>query len=338
MASRLAILIALAVLASTPALAQTSPPERRGPFPSRDEWLLAQPLLSLPATSPDPLARGRYEVRVDGDWGSDFSVVGGAGRSRLTNPSYFVDGEHRSGAVTVRRGFGGGLTLGLRASVVWRGTGMMDGIIDFWHRALGLPDGGRSLFPDDELHVEARDGIGRPLQWSGRAGTGLGNLELEASEVLIGRQDASGWRAAVVARLSAPTATGPFADAGSAAGLQLVAARPLGGRTNLYLGVGTTVFSRAEVLGLEYQRVRPQGFLSFEGRLTRGWSAIVQLDVASRLVTGVEDYPGGTTYLRVGSKFGLRQRWTLEAGFTEGVRNQTALTDFGVFAALARRF
>jgi hypothetical protein len=60
--------------------------------------------------------------------------------------------------------------------------------------------------------------------------------------------------------------------------------------------------------------------------------------VASRLVTGVEDYPGATTYLRIGSKFGLRQRWTLEAGFTEGVRNQTALTDFGVFAALARRF
>lgn len=334
MASRLAILIASAVLAATPALAQT---QRRGPFPSRDEWMLAQPFLTLPATSPDSLPRGGLEVRVDGDWGSDFSVVGGGGR-RLSSPSYFVDGEHRSGALTVRRGFGGGLTLGLRASVVWRGTGMMDGIIDFWHRAFGLPDGGRSLFPDDRFRVTTRDLRGRTSAWPGRAGTGLGNLELEASQVLLGRDDASGWRAAAIARLSAPTASGPFADSGSAAGLQLVAARPLGGRTNVYLGLGATVFSRAEVLGLEYQRVRPQGFLSFEGRLTRGWSAIVQLDVASRLVTGVEDYPGGTTYLRVGSKFGLRQRWTLEAGFTEGVRNQTALTDFGVFAALARRF
>ena len=78
--------------------------------------------------------------------------------------------------------------------------------------------------------------------------------------------------------------------------------------------------------------------MSFEGRLTRGWSAIVQLDVASRLVTNVEDYPGATAYLRVGSKFGLRGGWMLEGGITEGVRHQEAITDFGVFAALARRF
>jgi Protein of unknown function (DUF3187) len=334
MALRLAILITSAVLAAAPALAQT---ERRGPFPSRDEWMLAQPLLTLPATSPDPLAPGRYEVRVDGDWGSDFAIVGASGIA-LSNPSYFVDGEHRSGALTLRRGFGGGLTLGLRASILWRGSGTLDGIIDFWHRTFDLPDGGRSLFPDDRFRVDARDRRGRALSWQGRAGTGLGNLELEANEVLLGRNDASGWRAAAVARLSTPTATGPFADAGSAAGLQLVAARPLGGRTNVYLGVGATVFSRSDVLGLEYERFRPQGFLSLEGRLTRGWSAIVQLDVASRLVTNVEDYPGGSAYLRVGSKFGLRGGWMLEGGITEGVRHQEAITDFGVIAALGRRF
>jgi len=60
--------------------------------------------------------------------------------------------------------------------------------------------------------------------------------------------------------------------------------------------------------------------------------------VASRLVTNVEDYPGTTAYLRVGSKFGLPGGWMLELGITEGIRHQQALTDFGVFAALARRF
>jgi Protein of unknown function (DUF3187) len=334
MAPRLAILIASAVLAATPALAQT---ERRGPFPSRDEWMLAQPLLTLPAASPDPLARGEYEARVDGDWGSDFAVVGGSGIA-LSNPSYFVDGEHRSGALTLRRGLGGGFTLGVRASVLWRGSGSLDSVIDFWHRTLGLPDGGRSLFPDDRFGVTARDLRGRALAWQGATGTGLGNIELDANEVLFGRNSASGWRAAAIARLSAPTATGPYADAGGGAGLQLVAARPLGGRTNVYLGVGATVFSRTEVLGLQYERVRPQGFISLEGRLTRGWSAIVQLDVASRLVTNVEDYPGTTAYLRVGSKFGLPGGWMLEAGITEGVRHQEALTDFGVIAAVGRKF
>ena len=334
MAPRLAILITSAVLTATPALAQT---ERRGPFPSRDEWMLAQPLLTLPATSPDPLSRGQYEARVDGDWGSDFSIVGGSGIA-LSHPSYFVDGEHRSGALTLRRGFGGGFTLGVRASVLWRGSGSLDSVIDFWHRTFNLPDGGRSLFPDDRFGVTTRDLRGRALAWQGVTGTGLGNLELEANEVLLGRDNASGWRAAAVARFSAPTATGPYANAGGGAGLQLVVARPLGGRTNVYLGFGATVFSRTEVLGLQYERVRPQGFVSFEGRITRGWSAIVQLDVASRLITNVEDYPGTTAYLRVGSKFGLPGGWMLELGITEGIRHQQALTDFGVFAALAHRF
>src|SRR5258707_5329817 len=171
MAPRLAILITSAVLAATPALAQTA---RRGPFPARDEWVLAQPLLTLPATSPDPLARGAYEVRVDGDWGSDFAVVGGSGIA-LSNPSYFVDGEHRSGALTFRRGFGGGLTLGVRASLLWRGSGSLDGVIDFWHRTFDLPDGGRSLFPDDRFRVDARDLRGRALSWQGRAGKRLGH-------------------------------------------------------------------------------------------------------------------------------------------------------------------
>ena len=87
-----------------------------------------------------------------------------------------------------------------------------------------------------------------------------------------------------------------------------------------------------------YRRARPQGFLALEGRLTRGWSVIVQLDAASRLVTDIDSYPGGMAYLRVGSKFGLRPGWMLEAGITEGVKNQIAITDFGVLVAVGRRF
>src|SRR5262245_57002578 len=201
------ILVAASVAAQAAPPAPDAPPARRGPIPARDEWLLAQPLLSLPATSPDPLARGRFEARLDGDWGSDFALVGGLG-GRTGALHYLVDGEHRSGALTVRRGFGGGFTLGLRASVLWRGPGIMDGVIDAWHHALGFPDGGRSLLPNNQLRVDGRDEEKRPVHWDGQAGTGLGNLEIEAHQVIAGRADA--WRAAVVGRVSAPTATGAF--------------------------------------------------------------------------------------------------------------------------------
>ncbi len=331
------MIVACALAAGAPAMAQSPGSERRGPFPSRDEWLLAQPLLTLPATSPDPLPRGRYEARLDGDWGSDFALVETAGRP-TPDLDYLVDGEHRSGALTVRRGLGRGLSLGLRLPVLWRGGGMLDGVIDAWHRTFDLPDGGRSLFPDDRLRVEARDPQRRLLHWNGRQGTGLGNLEVEAHQVLFGLEDARGWRGAAVLRLSAPTATGPFAHAGSAAGLQFVIARPLGARTNVYAGLGATAFSRLDVEGIEYRRIRGQGFLSFEGRLTHGWSVIVQLDAATRLVTDIAAYPGDTVYLRVGSKFGLHGKWTLEGGITEGVKNQVAATDFGLVAGIARGF
>src|SRR5436190_517772 len=135
-------------------------------------------------------------------------------------------------AQTAGPAFGHGFTLGLRLPVLWRGAGIMDGIIDAWHGALGLPDGGRSLFPNDRLRVEAIDTESQALPWGGHAGTGLGNLELEAHQVLFGLEEAQGWRAALVARLSAPTATGPFSGAGGAGGLQLVLARTLGSRAD----------------------------------------------------------------------------------------------------------
>src|SRR6266550_913487 len=120
-------LVAWALLAAAPLAAQPAL-SRRGPLPSRDEWLLAQPLLTLPAAAPDPLERRQVEVRLDGDWGSDFGWVGGLG-GPTGDLRYIVDGEHRSAALTVRRGFGGGLTLGIRVPVLWRGPGIMDGMI-----------------------------------------------------------------------------------------------------------------------------------------------------------------------------------------------------------------
>jgi hypothetical protein len=338
MGGRVVLLLLAALLLHRPASAQEpSPVSRRGPMPARDEWLLAQPMLTLPAVAPDALGAGRLELRLDGDWGSDFALVEGR-PGGVPTLRYLVDGEHRSAALTVRRGMGTRFTLGLRVPVLWRGAGVLDGLIDTWHRWFRLPDAGRSLVPDGEFRIEGRDTLGRPLAWRGRPGTGLGNLELEGHGVLAGAADPAGWRLAAVARLSLPTATGTYAHAGTAAGAQLVAAWPLGRRADLYLGLGALTGTCSELAGISYDRTRGEGFLALEGRLTRGWSLIAQLDAATRLVTGIPAYPGTTVYLRVGSKFGLHPGWMLEAGITEGIKNQVASTDFGVLFALGRRF
>lgn len=331
----LPLLLLLAAAVALPAGVAAG--ERRGPLESREEWLLAQPWLNLPACSPDPLPRGRTEVRVDVDWGNDFSWEAGPG-GRATDLRYLLDGEHASGALSVRRGLGGRFTAGLRAPVRWRGGGVLDGIIDPFHRVFGFPDNGRPLFPEDRLRVEGRDRAGRALRWTGRGGTGLGNLEADVHAALRDPPEGRGWSAALIGRVGLPTGSGPFAGAGAAAGAQLVAARTLGPAADLYLGLGGTASSKAEREGVRYRRQRVHGFAAVELRPFSWWSLLVQGDVASRVVEDIERLPGTHGYLKIGSKIGAGRSWTLEGGFTEGIYDLSSTTDFGVFAGLVRRF
>jgi hypothetical protein len=331
--STLGLVFGLAAAAST----QDGPPRpslRRGPIESRDEWLLAQPVLTLPALSPDALGAGRMELRLDGDWGSDFGINIGPG-GRAQDLRFLVDGEHRSGALTVRRGLGARWTVGARAVVLWRGDGLMDGIIDGFHSTFDLPDSGRSLYPSGQLRVDARAPDRRRFAWDGQAGTGLGNLELEAQRS-FGRPG-DGWRTALALRLSAPSATGPFSGAGPAAGTQLLFARTLGARTEIYGGLGLSVRAKRAFDGLDYPRTRPHAFTALDVRLARWWSVVAQMDGGGRLVENVDAYPGALAYLRIAARWSIAG-WTLETGVTEGVVSQEAATDFGVLAGIRRVF
>jgi hypothetical protein len=329
----LTVLLVLAASAARPQ--ESGAPLRRGPVESRDEWLLAQPTLTLPALAPDPVGHGRTELRLDGDWGSDFGFEAGPG-GRERDLQYLVDGEHRSGAVTVRRGFGPRWTLGFRAVVLWRGRGVLDGVIDGFHEAFDLPDSGRGLYPSGRLRVEGRAMDRRPLSWDGGAGTGLGNVELEAHRSFSGG-GRDGWRSAVALRASVPSATGPFSGAGAAAGGQILVARALGARADIYGGIGLLVRSRREYHGLAYPRTRPQAFTALEVRILRAWSVVAQVDGGGRLVEDVEAYPARLAYLRLVTRVGAG-RWTVEAGVTEGVVSQAAATDFGVLLGIRKAF
>lgn len=307
----------------------------RGPIESRDEFLLAQSMLTLPPTGASLLPAGRGEVRIDGDWGNDFGLEAGPG-GRLEDLLFFVDGEHRTLAATVRRGFAGGWVAGLRVPVHWRGGGWLDSVIDPFHSLFGFPDSGRPFYTTGRLRVEGRRGEGDPLSWTGRAGTGLGSIELEVAKAL--RPLSPGGPAiAIVARVLLPTSTGAFDEAGRGAGAQAVVSQPLGAAWDLHAGGGATVLGPAERDGLSYARNRGQGFLALEWRPVPAWSALLQWEASGRLVTDVERYPGLQLSLRIGSKVDVG-RWRLEGGFVEGIRDLDTTVDFGVFAAVGRSF
>jgi uncharacterized protein DUF3187 len=312
---------------------------RRGPIESRDQWLLSVPRAALPALGPDPLPAGETRLRLDLDWGSDFGYHEAFLDGRV-DEQFLVDGEHRTLALEARRGISPTFGVGLRLPLQWQGGGVLDGLIDTFHRITGLPGGARPLFPRNLLRVEGRDDAFHRLRWTGRAGTGLGRPELFGSWSFArpAAPEERRWAAALVARAALPAGTGPFAGGGLGGGAQLVAARALASEWDLYLGLGVTADTGGDVRGIAYRALRPAGFLALEWRPLRAASLVVQLDGAGRLVTDLATYPGFTAYFRMAAKLDLSPRLRLEGGFTEGIRGLDAATDFGVLLALARRF
>lgn len=330
-AAGLALLVALA-----PVLASADDRSPGGPLEWREHSLLAQGRLTLPPISPDTLPPGATVLGIDFDWGNDLGWEQDQPGESTEGRSFLLDGEHRTLTFDVRRGVARGLDVGLRVPLDWRGGGLLDGVIEWFHgftRKLGLPDNGRSSFAQDLLRADLRRG-GEPLQWDDRSGTHLGRIELFGRWAPLGHQAA---RVAVVARVAFPTGTGPFAGGATAGAVQLVGAHRTGRSADIYGGLGATFGSESQGGNLQYAAVRPEGFLAFERRFGRRWSALAESNAAGRLITNVDRYPAIQWYLSLGFRLRLDRGWALEGGFTENIMDQQATTDFGVQMGITRR-
>lgn len=317
------------------AAAQDEEPAPHGPVEAREEWLLAQPRLTLASISPDCLPAGRTELRVHLDWGNDFGWDQDAPGESPRDRRFLVDGEHRTLALQVRRAVRPGLDLSARLPLEWRGGGVLDGTIDWFHDFTGFPGNSRDSFRRDEFRVTGRDDRGRRIRWNGQ-GTGIGRLELQARRLTFGSGEVSRPRASVVASMGLPTGTGPFAAPGLGLGAQLVAALPIARSWTAYGGGGATFETERRIEGVEYERARAHGFLAIEWRPGRRWGLLAETSAASRLVTNLARYPALEWYLRLSARLNLALGWSLEGGFAEGLSNQQATTDFGIQVGLVR--
>lgn len=326
---------ALAVAPMAQPLCGVSPcfvPARRGPIEVREEFVLAAPRLTLPATSPDPLCCGEVRIRIAANRGSDFAF-NEVSSERTVVRKWLVDDEHQTTEMGVRWGIRPDLDVGFRLPVQWRGGGFMDEIIDDFHDFFGLPDNDRPAFSRDAYQVQLRTEDGTLADWSDR-GVGLGNVELEAHWAFLRRRHEADWSAALVGRVGLPTGTGPSETGSVDLGLQVVVAKQIAHRLDAYAGLGATFFSETEDDGLEYEPFRLHGFLSGEWRVGSRWSLYAEISGATRLVTNVPSYPWAQFNVSAGLKFQLARRWILEVGFTEGLVHQQATVDFGAFAGL----
>ena len=136
--------------------------------------------------------------------------------------------------------------------------------------------------------------------WNDRDGVGLGATEIE-SRWLVGSSP-GGARTALIGRVLLPTGTGPYAEGGFGAGAQVVVGVPLSDRVDLFTGLGVTAQDPGPVRRVEYEPVRLHGYLALEWRLARPLSAIVETNVASRLVRNIDEYPGLHWMINIGGR------------------------------------
>ena len=202
-------------------------PVRFGPPDIRDEHLLAQPRLTLPAVSPDPIGPGIWEVRLSTLWSNSFAWAQDVPGEHPSDRRFLIDGEAATLDATIRRGLTPDLDVALRIPLRWRGGGALDSFIDLWHRIFHLPDASRPLFLHDAFRVEGLTTAGMPFSLTG-TGFGLGNLELDA-RWRFRDGGAEAVSAALVVRASVPTGTDPFGGDGFGGGASSCSTRPSAG-------------------------------------------------------------------------------------------------------------
>lgn len=266
-------------------------------------------------------------MQASGLWANSFSWTQDVPGEEPEDRRFLIDGEALALDLTVRRGLGANLDAGVRVPLQWRGGGALDGFIDWWHRVANVPDGDRPLFLQDAFRVEGKTTDGGTFSWNDHTGFGLGDVELESRYRIRDGISASP-SAALVARVSLPTGTGPFDGQGLGAGAQLVADVPLSGSFDLYGGLGLTAQGSGPVRGVEYTPVRAHGFVALEWRPSRSLSLVAETNVASRLVENIDSYPGLHWIVNVTGRIDLGDRTRLDLGFTENLMSQLTTTDF----------
>lgn len=306
----------------------------RGPVEVRDYWLIAQPRMTLPAVSPDAPRHGSWTITFHIDRGNDFGWIQNVAGESPSDRRFLIDGEHQSTELRVRYGLLPRLSLGIRVPVYWRGGGFMDQPIDWFHElfeGIGFLDNGRPAFDTDRYRVEGRTTDGGTFSWNDKRGTALGNIDLEAYWHIRKACRRCDWRVAWILRAALPTGGDPY-DSGFDLGTQLVVAKQVGSRFDLYAGIGGTWFSDDELDGIEYESVRGAAFFAVEWHATSRWSFIAETNAASRLATNIRDYPGVSWYINISTRYDITSCFEVYLGFTENLEDQQGTIDFGGFA------
>ena len=280
------------------------------------------------AEAGDLVGDGGREIAIVSTYSNIFEWI------RTPRTSATVDMERWTNQVDLRFGLGPDWEVGGKVAARTSWGGFLDGLVQWYHARIGLPNGDRERVEDGEFALElVRDG--EPLI-SRDSGT-----RLEDPVLLVGRRlsGGAGEPTAIAARL---TARLPIGSAISSSGHAEVGLQVDGRRSwtlwRLHWGVGATTISPPDSMKPFMRTSAWFGHVSGERR----WGPVaaqVQLQGGSAYLHGLgsRELDRVPINFAVGVSGGLR-KWQWQAAFVEDIRPNSPSVDFTVDLRISRRF
>lgn len=321
--------------AQGPSSAAERPQWGLGPLEVRDPFVLALQRARPWARSPEVLGHLELELAVRGLWANSWAFEA---------ERYRIDAETGEIDLVLRVGLLERFEVGLLLPIEVRGGGVLDGFVEGFHDAFGLPQAGRARAPRDRFFVSGLDERGEPFALE-HEGAGLGDLVLEGRALLL-EGGATLPALTATARLRLPTGRAAFdLSDGVDVTLGLDASKRLGELPLvLYASLAYTHYAEGRVAGLALERHRAFFALGGEWELHSTLSLVVHAWIESRREVrafdaselGTDDlsYGNWITYLAAGFKWRPIERLQLEAGMLENLIDPDTTADVAFLLGL----
>ncbi len=253
--------------------------------------------------------------------------------SRRGDDVLILDGETWRNGLEVQLPLGERWFAGLEAAYYQLSGGVLDDVIDGWHSAFGLPDGGRDNRPEGDLLFQIAD-VGGVFYHLERRARGFGDVQLS-----FGRTLGADERFLVTGTLKAPTGDeAMLAGSGDAdwavtllrRGERELAGKPAGG----YWGLGLVMPGDAELVDFRQRDLVPIAVVGGGWRLLPRIGFRAQLDVHAPFYgTGLKELGQASAQATLGGWIDVGARSRVEFAVNEDLHVSTS-PDVVVHAAL----
>jgi hypothetical protein len=272
-------------------------------------------IIGLPVWAPVPAATAV---------GGSLEVANHYRLSQSGDDALLLDGETSRFRAWLEKPIGRGWSLGFDVAVYHQSGGSLDDLVDAWHSAFSLPDGGRNYRPEGQLEFRLADAGGEYFELLDTS-TGLGDFQLTAAR---GFGESNSWT--LRATLKLPTGDEDILAGSGSTDLTLTALRlrrgQLGNRAASYfLGAAWIEIGEPEVVRFHIEDRAIAGVLGGALSLGQRYGIKGQIDVSSALYdTALEEIGQTAAQLTLGGWFAFREAMSFEFAVSEDLHVSTS--------------